>query len=70
MSEIRCVFLAHYKTAHINFCELGQFEQWLPENEAYRLKNDNAGRERLFRLHYPTATQISGTIAMEIYEKR
>lgn len=68
--EIRCVFRAHYKTAYINFYDLGQFEMWLPETEAVRLLNDREGRERLFRLHFPTCQTISRDVDIELHERR
>lgn len=70
MSEVRCVLRANYKTPHMGFCDLGRFEIWLPETEAYRLMNDRAGRERLFFLHFPTATEIAGEVSFEVHEKR
>ena len=70
MKEARCVFRAHYKSTNMSFYNLGEFEVWLPESEAIFLRNDKVGRERVFRMHYPTAREISGTVALEIYERR
>ena len=71
MSEIRCVFRAHYKYGNISFFDLGEFEQWLPEAEAIRLLNDRAARCRLFRMHYPSATVIDrDQVTIELHERR
>lgn len=70
MKEVRCVFRGHYKSAGMSFYELGEFETWLPEAEAARLMNDREGRERVFRLYYPTTREISGDVTIELWERR
>ena len=71
MSQVRCVFRAHYKHGNISFYELGQFEQWLSVDEAIRLQNDRAARVRLFRMHFPSATVIDrDEVTIELHERR
>ena len=71
MSQVRCVFKAHYKQGNISFYELGTFEQWLSVDEAIRLQNDRAARVRLFRMHFPSATVIDcDDVTIELHERR
>ena len=71
MAEVRCVFRAHYKTRGLGFYDLGQFEVWLPENEAYRLMNDREGRLCMFLVHYPQAVDVDrNNVVLEIHERR
>ena len=71
MAEIRCVFRAHYKTRGMGFYDIGRFEQWLPETEAYRLMNNREGRLRLFRMHFPTCDVIDrDDVVIELHERR
>ena len=71
MAEIRCVFRAHYKTRGMGFYDIGSFEQWLPETEAYRLMNNRDGRVRLFRMHFPTCDVICrDDVVIELHERR
>lgn len=70
MSEVRCQIKANYKAVGMNFFNLAVFDVWLPEEEAVRLLNDPSARERLFRMHYPSATEISGTIFIGLHERR
>ena len=71
MREVRCVFRANYKYGNISFCDLGEFEQWLPEAEAIRLLNDKQARCRLFRMHFPSCEKIDrDEVTMELYERR
>ena len=71
MSEVRCVFRAHYKYGNIGLYDLGEFEQWLPVAEAVRLMNDRAARCRLFRMHFPSTTVIDrDEVSIELHERR
>ena len=71
MAEVRCVFRAHYKTRGMSFYDLGQFEVWLPEVEAYRLLNDREGRLSMFLVHYPQAVDVDrNNVVLEIRERR
>lgn len=69
MAEVKCEFKASFKTGNMPFYEYGMFETWLPESEAVRLQNDREGRERLFRLHFPSAESISGEVWMGLFYK-
>ena len=73
MKELKCVFRAHYKLANSrgSSCwELGQFEIWLPEREAYLLQNDKAGRLRVFMMHMPTAAVVlNENVVLEVHTR-
>ncbi len=71
MEEIRCVFRAHYKSHGMGFYSLGEFEQWLPREEAIRLMNNQEARARLFRMHYPSCEAIDRDyVVIELHERR
>ena len=69
--EVRCVLRANYLAPGMSHHNFGQFEVWLPSDEATRLLNDSEARCRLFRMHYPTCVSIDrNMVSIELHEWR